>query len=105
VKKTAQNAVIFGARLLTFETLFVNYFYFLNLIERHDAIMYKMDVIKLDRQDDGAAYRTFCSVNLRQCLTEDYNIQPGMEGLFIYLFVMEKYFTSVLLSIILSLFL
>uniref|UniRef100_U9SS17 Uncharacterized protein n=1 Tax=Rhizophagus irregularis (strain DAOM 181602 / DAOM 197198 / MUCL 43194) TaxID=747089 RepID=U9SS17_RHIID len=27
--------------------------------------MYKQDVVKLDRQDDGAAYRAFCSSNLR----------------------------------------
>jgi hypothetical protein len=38
-----------GACLLPFGTSFVNYSHFLNLIERHDAIMYKMDIIKLDR--------------------------------------------------------
>jgi hypothetical protein len=104
-KKTARNAVMSGARLLTFGTSFANYSHFLNLIEHHDAIMYKMDVIKLDRQDDGAAYRTFCSANLRQCLTKDYNMQPGMEGFFTYLFVIGKYFIFILLSVILLLLL
>ncbi|RIA87788.1 hypothetical protein C1645_877805 [Glomus cerebriforme] len=64
-KKTARNAIMSGARLLTFGTSAAQYLHFLNLIGRHDSIMYKNDVIKLDRQDDGAAYRTFCFANLR----------------------------------------
>ncbi|CAB4415318.1 unnamed protein product [Rhizophagus irregularis] len=79
-KKTARNAVMSGARLLTFETTSAQYSHFLSLIGRHDSIMYKNDVIKLDRQDDGAAYRTFCSANLRQCLTQNYEMQPEMNG-------------------------
>ena len=50
--------------------------------------MYKNDVIKLDRQDDGAAYRTFCSSNFKQCLGNDYKVEQDMEGFAIYLFVM-----------------
>ena len=32
--------------------------------------MYKRDVIRLDRQDDNAAYKVFCSKNLKQLLDE-----------------------------------
>ena len=49
--------------------------------------MYKNDVIKLDKQDDAAAYRTFCSSNLKQCLTHEFWIKEGMEGFTIYLFI------------------
>ena len=79
-----------GARLLTFGTTSAQYSHFLSLIGRYDSIMYKNDVIKLDRQDDGAAYRTFCSANLRQCLTQNYHMQPEMNGFFVYLFVIGK---------------
>ena len=50
--------------------------------------MYKNDVIKLNKQDDAAAYRTFCSANFKQCLTHDFQIKEGMEGFIIYLFIM-----------------
>ncbi len=52
--------------------------------------MYKNDIIKLDRQDDAAAYQTFCSSNLKQCLTNDHQIWPEIKGLFIYLFIIGK---------------
>lgn len=87
-KKTARNAIMSGARLLTFGKSSARFQHFLNLISRHDSIMYKNDVIKLDRQDDGAAYRTFCSSNFRQCLGKDYEVESDMEGFAIYLFVM-----------------
>ncbi|GES74758.1 hypothetical protein GLOIN_2v1772310 [Rhizophagus clarus] len=96
VKKTARNALMSGARLLTFGNSSARYSHFLNLIGRYDSILYRNDVIKLDRQDDAAAYRTFCSSNLRQCLTADYKIQPEMDGFFIYLFVIGEIVDSYL---------
>jgi len=54
--------------------------------------MYKRDVIRLDRQDDNAAYRVFCSKNLEQLLDEEKNLPCKQRGLFIYLFVMDKYY-------------
>jgi len=87
-KKTARNAIMSGVRLLTFGTSSARFQHFLPLINRHDSIMYKNDVIKLDRQDDGAAYRTFCSSNFKQCLGNDYKVEQDMEGFAIYLFVM-----------------
>lgn len=91
-KKTARNAVMSGARLLTFGNSSARFDNFLHLINNPNSILYKNDVIKLDRQDDAAAYRSFCSSNLRQCLTTDYQIKTGMEGFVIYIFVMGKYF-------------
>ena len=50
--------------------------------------MYKNNVIKLDRQDDSAAYRTFCSSNFKQCLKSDYKVKSDMKEFAIYLFIM-----------------
>ncbi|PKY60938.1 hypothetical protein RhiirA4_308934, partial [Rhizophagus irregularis] len=58
-KKTARNAIMSGARLLTFGNSSARYDHFLQLINQNSSILYKNDVIKLDRQDDAAAYRTF----------------------------------------------
>ena len=80
-----------GARLLTFGSSSARFDHFLQLINQHNSILYKNDVIKLDHQDDAAAYRTFCSSNLCQCLTNDYQVKTGMEGFAIYIFVMGKY--------------
>jgi hypothetical protein len=85
-KKTARNAIVSGARLLTFGTSSVRYDHLLALINQHDSIMYKNDIIKLDKQDDAAAYRTFCSANLKQCFTHEF--KEEMKGLAIYLFIM-----------------
>ncbi|CAB4419418.1 unnamed protein product [Rhizophagus irregularis] len=95
-KKTARNAAMSGARWLTFGTTSIQYSNFLTLIKRYNSIMYKSDVIKVDRQDDAAAYRTFCSSNLKQCLTSNYEIEPGMEGFFIYIFVIGEMIDSYL---------
>lgn len=45
-----------GARLLTFGNSSAWYDHFLQLINQNSSILYKNDVIKLDRQDDAAAY-------------------------------------------------
>ncbi|PKB94280.1 hypothetical protein RhiirA5_439152, partial [Rhizophagus irregularis] len=95
-KKTARNAIISGARLLTFGTSSVQYDHFLTLINQHDSIMYKNDVIKLDKQDDAAAYRSFCSANFKQCLTHEFRVKEGMEGFAVYIFVMGELIDSYL---------
>ncbi|RHZ75230.1 hypothetical protein Glove_216g156 [Diversispora epigaea] len=43
------------------------------------SVLYKHDVIKLDRQDDEAAYRSFCHQNLVQCLNVN-KIKEEYEG-------------------------
>lgn len=79
-----------GARLLTFGNSSARFDHFLQLINQYDSIMYKNDVINLERQDDAAAYRTFCSSNFWQCLTTDYKVKIGMEGFAIYIFVISN---------------
>ena len=49
------------------------------------------DVINVDKQDDGAAYRFFSSAVLNQC-QEDSTIKSDKLGLFVYLFVVGKFF-------------
>lgn len=97
-KKTARNAIMSGARLLTFGNSSAQFDNFLQLINKPNSILYKNDVIKLDRQDDAAAYRSFCSSNFRQCLTTDYQIKIGMEGFAIYIFVIGKYYYRVFIN-------
>ena len=90
VKKTARNVVISGARVLTFGKSTARFEQFLNLVNSPTSIMFKQDVIKLDHQDDGAAYRAFCFHNLAQCLNNQNEIKEGYEGFFVYLFVLGK---------------
>ncbi|RHZ45219.1 hypothetical protein Glove_683g1 [Diversispora epigaea] len=66
-KKTARNIIMSGARVLTFGKHIANFEHFLNLVNSPTSVLYKNDVIKLDRQDDRAAYRSFCYYNLAQC--------------------------------------
>ncbi|RHZ90226.1 hypothetical protein Glove_2g65 [Diversispora epigaea] len=86
-KKTARNIIMSGARVLTFGKYIANFEHFLNLVNSPTSVLYKNDVIKLDRQDDGAAYRSFCYHNLAQCLNKN-EIKKGYEDFFIYLFVL-----------------
>ncbi|RHZ81252.1 hypothetical protein Glove_122g60 [Diversispora epigaea] len=78
-KKTARNIIMSGARVLTFGKHIANFEHFLNLVNSPTSVLYKNDVIKLDRQDDGAAYRSFCYHNLAQCLNKN-EIKKGYEG-------------------------
>jgi hypothetical protein len=95
-KKTARNAAMSGARLLTFGNSTVRFDQLLTLSFQENSIMYKRDVIKLDRQDDNAAYRVFCSKNLAQVLDGEKGLSSEFRGLFVYLFVMGMY--NVLIS-------
>jgi hypothetical protein len=82
-KKTSRNAIMSGARLLTFGNSTVRFEHLLKLSNLLNSVMYRHDVIKLDRQDDGAAYRVFCSKNLQNCRDIE-----DTQGLFVYLFIM-----------------
>ncbi|GBB97652.1 hypothetical protein RclHR1_30270001 [Rhizophagus clarus] len=85
IKKTSRNAIMSGARLLTFGNSTVWFEQLLKLSNFPNLVMYHHDVIKLNRQDDGAAYRVFCLENLQNC----YNvIKEDMRRIFIYLFIM-----------------
>ena len=61
----------------------VRYDHLLKQVNLHNSPIFKNDVVKLDWQDDGAAYRTFCSSNLKPLVTHDYQ-QEGFVCLFIY---------------------
>ncbi|RHZ57145.1 hypothetical protein Glove_393g21 [Diversispora epigaea] len=84
-----------GARVLTFGKHIANFKHFLNLVNSPTSVLYKNDVIKLDRQDDRAAYRSFCYHNLAQCLNKN-EIKKGYESFFIYLFVLGELVDSYL---------
>ncbi|PKC72713.1 hypothetical protein RhiirA1_389574 [Rhizophagus irregularis] len=64
-KKTCQNVIMSGAQVLSFGRSTARFDHFLLISQRLDSVMYKQDVVKLDRQDDAAAYRAFCSSNLK----------------------------------------
>ncbi|GBC53360.2 hypothetical protein GLOIN_2v1772310 [Rhizophagus irregularis DAOM 181602=DAOM 197198] len=94
-KKTSRNAIMSGARLLTLGSSTARFEQLLKLSNLSNSVMYHHDVIKLDRQDDGAAYRVFCSENLRNC-HGTHNIEEDMRGLFVYLFIMGELIDSYL---------
>ncbi|EXX59103.1 hypothetical protein RirG_191710 [Rhizophagus irregularis DAOM 197198w] len=64
-KKTCQNVIMSGAQVLSFGRSTARFDHFLLISQRLDSVMYKQDIVKLDRQDDAAAYRAFCSSNLK----------------------------------------
>ncbi|CAB4482434.1 unnamed protein product [Rhizophagus irregularis] len=94
-KKTSRNAIMSGAHLLTLGSSTARFEQLLKLSNLSNSVMYHHDVIKLDRQDDGAAYRVFCSENLRNC-HGTHNIEEDMRGLFVYLFIMGELIDSYL---------
>ncbi|PKC59128.1 hypothetical protein RhiirA1_469907 [Rhizophagus irregularis] len=55
--------------------------------------MYHQDMIKLDRQDDGATYHAFCSGNLQNCYDI---IKEDMQRIFVYLFIIGELIDSYL---------
>lgn len=65
-KKSGRNALFFGAKLLTLGTETARYDQILTLSKMSDSVLYMCDVENTDRQDDGAAYRIFCSAFLEQ---------------------------------------
>ncbi|CAB4413664.1 unnamed protein product [Rhizophagus irregularis] len=95
-KKTARNAVMSGARLLSFGNSTVQFNQLLELSLKDDSIMFKRDVIGLDCQDDNAAYRVFCLKNLEQILDEEKNLPFEQRGLFVYLFIIGELLDSYL---------
>ncbi|POG77253.1 hypothetical protein GLOIN_2v1747656 [Rhizophagus irregularis DAOM 181602=DAOM 197198] len=95
-KKTGHNAAMSGARALTFGHSTIGFNHFTKLLSHLQSPMYKSDVYKLDRQDDGAAYRTFCPKNLACCLDSNNKIKSEFKGTFIYLFIIGELVDSYL---------
>ena len=90
-KKSGRNALFSGARLLTLGTGTARYDQILKLSKMSDSVLYKRDVENADRQDDGAAYRIFCSAFLEQAYNQDKSQNYSKDSLFVYLFIISKY--------------
>ncbi|RGB37430.1 hypothetical protein C1646_756961 [Rhizophagus diaphanus] len=84
-----RNAIMSGACLLTLGSSTTWFEQLLKLSNLSNSVMYRHDVIKLDHQDDGTAYRVFCSGNLQNC-HEAHDTEEDMRELFVYLFIMER---------------
>jgi hypothetical protein len=81
-----------GAQVLSFGRLTARFDHFLLISQRLDSVMYKQDVVKLDRQDDAAAYRAFCSSNLKTVYLQHLENSESEEmcGFFVLLFIFGK---------------
>ena len=90
-KKSGRNALFSGARLLTLGNGTARYDQILKLSKMPNSVLYKRDVENADRQDDGAAYRIFCSAFLGQVCDQNNSQDHSKNGLFIYLFIIGKY--------------
>ncbi|PKK59329.1 hypothetical protein RhiirC2_871301 [Rhizophagus irregularis] len=90
-KKTCRNIIMSGTRVLSLGRSTARFDHFLHISQRLDSIMYKQDVVKLDRQDDGAAYRAFCSSNLRNVYLQHLENPEDekMCGFFVLLFIFD----------------
>ena len=94
-KKTARNQIFSGAKLLSLGIDTVRYDQLFELAHKSQHFLLKRDVLNVDKQDDGAALRTFHSNNLMQIPVNDILTDETI-GLFVYLFVLGNYFTNVL---------
>ncbi|PKY28443.1 hypothetical protein RhiirB3_391046 [Rhizophagus irregularis] len=88
-KKTARNQLFTGARLLSLGIGTARYDQLFQLAHQDQHVLLKRDVLNVDKQDDGAAYRMFHSENLAQIIRLG-TIPSDMIGLFIYLFVLGE---------------
>ncbi|CAG8790884.1 7069_t:CDS:1, partial [Racocetra persica] len=70
----AQNVLFSGTRLLTFGYTIAYYDHILELSQDSNSILYKRDVQNVDCQDDGAAYRLFCSSFLKQISDQNFYV-------------------------------
>ncbi len=53
-----------SARLLNFRDSIVYYGQLFTLYQQPESILYRKNIIKLDRQDNDIAYHIFCAQNL-----------------------------------------
>ncbi|CAB5217503.1 unnamed protein product [Rhizophagus irregularis] len=86
-KKTARNQLHSGARLLVLGNNVILYRHLLTLAQSPDHALYMWDVVNVDKQDDGAAYRVFHSDILAQIYQTGLE-NNEMQSLFAYLFVL-----------------
>jgi hypothetical protein len=86
-KKTGRNAIFSGARLLTFGNATVRYDQILALALQEGSTLYRRDVLNVDKQDDGAAYRIFSSSFLKEVVQSSLSDRTG---LFVFLYIIGK---------------
>jgi hypothetical protein len=86
-KKTARNQLHSGARLLVLGSNVMLYRHLLNLAQFPNHALYMRDVVNVDKQDDGAAYRVFHSDVLEQIHQTGLE-NNEMQSLFVYLFIL-----------------
>ena len=89
-KKTARNQMFSGAKLLSLGIDTVCYDQLFELAHRSQHFLLKRDVLNVDKQDDGAALRTFHSNNLMQIPVNN-TLTDETIGLFVYLFILGNY--------------
>ncbi|GES83371.1 hypothetical protein RCL_jg16077.t1 [Rhizophagus clarus] len=94
-RKTARNQLHSGARLLVLRNNVILYRHLLTLAQAKDHAIYIRDVVNVDKQDDGAAYRLFHSDILEQIYQNEME-NNEMRSLFVYLFVLGDLFDSYL---------
>ncbi|GBB86238.1 hypothetical protein RclHR1_12680004 [Rhizophagus clarus] len=94
-RKTARNQLHSGARLLVLGNNVILYRHLLTLAQAKDHAIYIRDVVNVDKQDDGAAYRLFHSDILEQIYQNEME-NNEMRSLFVYLFVLGDLFDSYL---------
>ncbi|PKY35076.1 hypothetical protein RhiirB3_501086 [Rhizophagus irregularis] len=90
-KKTARNQLHSGARLLVLGNNVMLYRHLLTLAQAKNHAIYIRDVVNVDKQDDGAAYRLFHSDVLEQMYQNELE-NNEMQSLFVYLFVLGYIF-------------
>ena len=88
-KKNGRNAIHSGARLLVLGGDTVRYDQIYQLVQEENSALYIRDVINVDKQDDGAAYRVFSSNFLAQYQNNGC-LDPEKTALFVYLFIFGK---------------
>ncbi|PKK57846.1 hypothetical protein RhiirC2_797300 [Rhizophagus irregularis] len=67
-KKNRRNTIHSGAHFLVLlENHTVRYDQIYQLAQEKNSALYMQDVINVDKQDDRAVYRVFCSTFLVQC--------------------------------------
>ncbi|GBB85928.1 hypothetical protein RclHR1_12370004 [Rhizophagus clarus] len=94
-KKTARNQLYLGVRLLILGNNVILYRHLLTLAQAKNHAIYIRDIINVDKQDDGAAYRLFHLDVLEQIYQSELE-NNEMQSLFVYLFVLGDLFDSYL---------
>ncbi|CAB4419112.1 unnamed protein product [Rhizophagus irregularis] len=94
-KKNGRNSIFSGARMLTFGDSFLGFGHVLGLSKSSNSALYHADVLNVDKQDDGAAYRLFSHEFLYE-VTQTLNSDSKNKGLLVYLFIIGELIDSYL---------